>query len=100
MLPFNITENIITGLFLILKAEALGALGKVDEAKEQVRQADKFKQERAALDRLLAQSANPTSHIEDLANQLSKPMEVCQVDLRCSCLYSIFYTVLFCNQNG
>ncbi|CAG9539565.1 unnamed protein product [Cercopithifilaria johnstoni] len=64
------------------KAEALGALGKVDEAKEQVRQADKFKQERAALDRLLAQSANPTSHIEDLANQLSKPMEVCQV---CGC---------------
>ncbi|MCP9257511.1 Luc7-like protein 3 [Dirofilaria immitis] len=61
---------------------SLGALGKVDEAKEQVRQADKFKQERAALDRLLAQSANPTSHIEDLANQLSKPMEVCQV---CGC---------------
>ncbi|OZC05978.1 hypothetical protein X798_07039 [Onchocerca flexuosa] len=74
--------TLLIGLFLILKAEALGALGKVDEAKEQVRQADKFKQERAALDRLLAQSANPTSHIEDLANQLSKPMEVCQV---CGC---------------
>ncbi|VDN03975.1 unnamed protein product [Thelazia callipaeda] len=72
----------VLDILLMLKAEALGALGKVDEAKEQVRQADKFKQERAALDRLLAQSANPTSHIEDLANQLSKPMEVCQV---CGC---------------
>uniref|UniRef100_A0A0N5AYB9 Mre11_DNA_bind domain-containing protein n=1 Tax=Syphacia muris TaxID=451379 RepID=A0A0N5AYB9_9BILA len=64
------------------KAETLGAQGKVDEAKEAVRQAEKFKQERAALDRLLTQSTNPTNHIEDLANQLSKPMEVCQV---CGC---------------
>lgn len=51
----------------------------MDEAKEAVRQADKFKQERAALDRLLTQSTNPSNHIENLANQLSKPMEVCQV---------------------
>uniref|UniRef100_A0A915C253 Double-strand break repair protein n=2 Tax=Ascarididae TaxID=6250 RepID=A0A915C253_PARUN len=64
------------------KAEKLGAQGKVDEAKEAVRQAEKFKQERTALERLLTQSSTPANHIEDLANQLSKPMEVCQV---CGC---------------
>lgn len=64
------------------QAETLGAQGRVDEAKDAVRQADKFKQERAALDRLLTQSANPSSHIEDLANQLAKPMEVCQVSFQ------------------
>lgn len=69
----------------------MGAQGKVDEAKEAVRQAEKFKQERTALERLLTQSSTPANHIEDLANQLSKPMEVCQVKLS---PYFFFFLVL------